>query len=319
MATSCTIGLDLGGTNIKGGLCGRDGTLRAMRSVDTEADRGFDHVMGRMAGVVDTLLDEAGLSREDIHAVGVGSPGPLSHKDGIIYRAPNLPGWINIPLRDLFSAAIHLPVVLENDGNAAAFGEYLAGAGRNAGSMVMLTLGTGIGGGIVLDGKLWRGVDDAAAEIGHIVVVPGGRLCPCGQAGCFERYGSANAVGERLIEALAAGEPSSLAAVHGAGQPLDARHVLQAADAGDALATRIWDETCYYLALGCISVEHTLSPNLIVLAGGLTHAGARLLEPVREQYLRLRWRISTRPPEITLAKLGPEAGTIGAAALAWEG
>ena len=316
MPADCTIGVDLGGTNIKGGVCGSDGAVLAFESRETQAKRGLKHVLTRMIALIGDLPAKAGLSKADIHAVGVGSPGPLSHTEGVIHNAPNLPGWVNIPLRQLLAEATGLPVVLENDANAAAFGEFVAGAGENVSSMVMLTLGTGIGGGIVLDGQLWRGSDDAAAEIGHTVIVPGGRPCPCGQAGCLERYASANAVAERLIEAVRAGAGSSLRDRIEAGRLPDARDVLQAADAGDDLANRIWDETCCYLALGCLNIEHVLSPELIVLAGGLANARERLLNPVRVRYANSRWNLTPLSLRVTLATLGQQAGIIGAAALA---
>lgn len=316
MPAHCTIGIDLGGTNIKGGVCAEDGTLLVHHSIETQADAGFEHVFARIVGLVDELLRRSSLSKADVLGVGIGAPGPLSHADGVIHNAPNLPGWVNIPLRERLSEVTQLPVVLENDANAAAFGEFVAGAGKEVSSLVMLTLGTGIGGGIVLDGRLWRGCDDCAAEIGHTVIVPGGRPCPCGQEGCLERYASAHAAAERLVEAVQAGEESSLRSDIQSGEPLDARDVQRAAEQGDQLAARIWDETCYYLALGCINIERVLGPELIVLTGGLTNAGERLLSPVRAHFHKLRWKLTLPSLEIVIAALGAEAGTIGAAALA---
>ncbi len=319
MTASYAVGIDLGGTNIKGGVCTPDGQLRFRRSIDTQAAGGVAHVLGRMAELVDDLVRDAQLTKTELAGVGVGAPGPMSHAAGVVHNAPNLPGWVNVPLREQFSAMIGLPVVLENDANAAAFGEYVAGAGREVHSLVMLTLGTGIGGGIVLAGKLWRGHFDNAGEIGHLVTVPDGRACPCGQRGCLERYASASAVAERLCEAVRAGESSTLKAKVLANEAFDARHVLAAADAGDALAARIWDETCQYLALGIVNLRHLLNPELVVLAGGLSNAGPRLLEPVKAHFERLSWKIAPDAPRIALATLGENAGMIGAAALARAG
>jgi glucokinase len=316
MAATYTIGIDLGGTNLKGGICDPVGTLVRRESIDTQAEHGFEHVLGRMAGLVDRLLRQSGLTKTQIAGIGVGAPGPMSHARGVIHQAPNLPGWVNIPLRDRFADATGLPVVLENDANAAAFGEFTAGAGRDVRNMVMLTLGTGIGGGIVLDGKLWRGSFDNAGEIGHTVVVPDGRACPCGQKGCLERYASANAVAERVSEAVRAGEDSLLKPKVAGGQPFDARDVVAAVDTGDPLAARIWDETCYYLALAAVNLRHVLNPELVVFAGGLINAGPRLLERVCAHFERLSWKIAPDAPRLALATLGSDAGTIGAAALA---
>lgn len=316
MAATHTLGIDLGGTNIKGGVCDADGRLIATDSVETQAHAGFDHVFRRIVGLVERLPAGAGLGRERILGVGIGAPGPMSHSRGMILNAPNLPGWENIPLRDRLSDAVGLRVSLENDANAAAFGEFVAGAGQDVQTMVMVTLGTGIGGGVILDGRLWRGHFDNAGEIGHAIVVPGGRACPCGKLGCLERYASANAVGERLIEAVKAGGESALAAKVAAGASITSRDVLDQRRNGDALAARIWDETCYYLAIGCINIQHHFNPQRIVLAGGLINAGDELLAPLRDQYRRLAWKMCDDFPEIVFAQVGTDAGTIGAGALA---
>ncbi len=311
-----TIGIDLGGTNIKGGVCDADFRLVVQDEIETQADRGPEHVIARMAALVTTLIQKAGLTHGDIRGVGVGAPGPMSHAAGMIYHAPNLPGFVNVPLRDRMAELTRLPVTLENDANAAAFGEFAAGAGRDVRDMVMLTLGTGIGGGVVLGGQLWRGAFDNAGELGHSIVVPAGRPCPCGQKGCLERYSSAQAVAERAREAVQAGAPSSLRAKALAGADFDARDVLAAQAAGDALAERIWDEACYYLALAAVNIQHAFNPELIVFAGGLIRAGQALLGRVRTHFEALSWTIAPDRPRLALATLGTDAGTIGAAALA---
>lgn len=316
MTVSHTIGIDLGGTNIKGGVCDERGQVVMRHSIETQAERGVAHVLSRMALLVDELVERAGLSRAQVVGVGVGAPGPMSHARGVVHSAPNLPGFVNVPLRDRFAAATGLRVVLENDANAAAFGEFTAGAGQGVRDMVMLTLGTGVGGGIILGGQLWRGHFDNAGEVGHVVLVPNGRPCPCGQRGCLERYASANAVAERLCEAVQAGEDSLLKPKVVAQEPFDARDVLEARARGDALASRIWDETCNYLALGIVLLQHIINPELVVFAGGLINAGEQLLKPVQAHFERLTWRIAPDTPRIALATLGTDAGTIGAAALA---
>jgi glucokinase len=313
MAGQFSIGIDLGGTNLKAGICDAQGVLTTQHTVETQADLGFEHVFARMVRMVDELMTLAQLAPDDVAGIGVGAPGPLSRAEGIIHNAPNLPGWVHIPLRDRLAAAIGLPVTLENDANAAAFGEFVAGAGRDSRNLVMLTLGTGVGSGIVLDGRVWHGADDSAGEMGHTILVPGGRPCPCGQNGCFERYCSASAIATRLVEAVEAGQDSILAADIRTGRAIDAANVERAKAAGDPLAVRIWDETCYYLALGCITLERLLVPDLIVLAGGLIGAGDRLLVPVQENYAKLRWKLTPQVTRIALSTLGGEAGVIGAA------
>lgn len=311
-----TIGIDLGGTNIKAGVLDADGKLVYRCSVETQGDHGFEHVFARLVDLVANVIDDAGLEKTDVAAIGYGTPGPMSHKQGIIYASPNLPGWKDVPLRDRFSKATGLPVTLDNDANAAAFGEFVAGAGKGARDMVLLTLGTGIGGGIILNGELQRGAFDNAAEIGHTIVVPNGRPCPCGQRGCLERYGSANAVAERFIEALRAGEDSPLKARVEAGEAPTSVDIARAARAGDPLAARIWDETCLYLAIACVNIQHVLNPECVVLAGGLIGAGEQLLTPVRAHFRQQAWQIARDHPRIEFATLGDDAGIIGAAALA---
>jgi len=311
-----TIGLDLGGTALKGGLCDEAGKIVARQSWDTAAHLGPDHVFEVLVRASEELVAAAPGGRGAVSGLGLGSPGPLSHERGIIYGAPNLPGWRDVPVRARLSAATGLPVTLENDANAAAFGEFTAGAGSSVQSIVLLTLGTGIGGGVVLDGHLVRGAFDTAAEIGHMIVIPDGRPCPCGQRGCLERYASANAVSERLVEAVQAGKSSLLAARIAAGKVLDARDVLAAIDEGDELAARIWDETCLFLAVAAVNMQHLLNPQRVILGGGLMNAGERLLGPVREHFDRQSWRIAPDRPEIVLAALGTDAGVIGAASLA---
>jgi glucokinase len=318
MADDYTVGIDLGGTYIKGGVCDRAGALVAKDAIPTEADRGADHVIDRMAQLVDAVIAKAGLTKEDVAGVGVGAPGPLSHAEGFIYSAPNLPGFVDIPLRDRMARATGLTASLENDANAAAYGEFTAGAARDVQDMVMLTLGTGIGGGVVLRGELLRGSFDNAGEIGHMIIVPDGRPCPCGQRGCLERYGSANAVMERVQEAVRAGADSSLKPKVDSEEAFDARDVREAMAAGDTLAARIWDETCYYLGLAAVNIRHLLNPEVIVLAGGLINAGDELLTPLNEHFERQSWKIAPDVPQIRLATLGTDAGTIGAAALAWN-
>ena len=312
------IGIDLGGTNIKGGIIDARRRLLVSDSVATEADRGVEHVFKRMVALAERLMKRRRLRRSDMVGIGVGAPGPMSHAKGLIYFAPNLPGWQNVPLRDMFHDATGVPVTLENDANSAAFGEFVAGAGRKVRSLIMLTLGTGLGGGVVLDDRLRRGEFDNAGEIGHTIVVPNGRPCPCGQRGCLERYSSANAVGERLVEAVQAGAPSSLAPRVAAGKPVTSRDVLAAMNAGDELAARIWDETCFYLGVACVNLQHAFNVPLVVLAGGLIHAGRKLLAPITQHFRLQSWRIAKDHPRIAFAELGTDAGLIGAAALAQE-
>ncbi len=308
MRDTPTLGIDVGGTNIKAGLVDPAGNVLARREIDTQAERGCEHVLARIVELARALMNDPAAGGRVV-ALGIGVPGPLSHKQGIVFHAPNLPGWVNVPIRSRLQEALNIPVCLENDANAAAYGEFFSGAGRDVDTMVMLTLGTGVGGGIILDGRLWRGSFDSAGEVGHMIVIPDGRACPCGQRGCLERYASAAAIGERWLEAKG-GRGSAV------GAPSTAEDVQRAMEAGDADATRVWDEACRVLALGCVNLQHLVNPQLVVLAGGLINAGAALLEPVRRHFDELSWRIAPDRPAIELARLGGNAGLIGAASLA---
>lgn len=312
MRGALSIGIDLGGTNIKIGVVGAQGEILARRSVETRAEQGVAAVIDRLAAIIDELVRGCGVQRCDLRGVGFGAPGPMSHKRGFLFACPNLPGWVNVPLRDLFQERAGLPVAIENDANAAAFGEFVAGAGRGCMDMVMLTLGTGVGGGIVMGGKLQRGAFDNAGEIGHMIAVPGGRPCPCGQRGCFERYASANAVRERFIEAAQSGAATTLPV----GALLTTQDIAGAAARQDPLAQRIWEETCEFLAIGCVNIQHLLNPQRVVLGGGLMNARDQLLAPVRARFARLTWKIAQDQPQLELATLGDDAGIVGAAALA---
>jgi glucokinase len=318
MAGRRFVGIDLGGTNLKGGVVDDDREVLCKVSIPTEAEHGPDHVIDLMADLVDRVIAEASLTKSDIEAVGIGSPGSMSHTHGIIIKPPNLPGWVNVPLRDRIKEMTGLPTTLENDANAAAWGEFWAGAGRGTRHMVMFTLGTGVGGGIITDGRLLRGHFDNGAELGHMIVVPGGRKCGCGQLGCLEAYASASYTARRATEAIQSGEASSLADVLKSEGEITSKHVVNAAAEGDALAARIFDETCYYLAIACVNVQHATNPERILMAGGMIAAGEHaLLKPIREKAAELTWKAADDLPEIIFATLGNDAGLIGAAGAAW--
>ncbi|MBK8913680.1 MAG: ROK family protein [Phycisphaerales bacterium] len=318
MSVRATLGIDIGGTNIKGGVLDEQDRLLARRAIETRAEEGFEASFARIVALIEELIAEAGIARSGITAVGVGVPGPMDHAAGVVRHAPNLDGWVDIPLRTLLSERTGLTCVIENDANAAAFGEFVGGTQRTATDMVMLTLGTGIGGGVILGGRLVRGRFDNAGEVGHMIVAIGGRACPCGQRGCLERYASANAIRERLIEAVRAGETSVLAPQVYGSEPLTTEDVCRAAQEGDQAAERVWEEACRMLAAACVNLQHVLNPGLIVLAGGLINAGEALLGPVRRAFTELTWKICEDYPRIEPAVLGGDAGLLGAAALARE-
>ena len=303
------VGIDLGGTNLKLGLVSASGEVLERFSCPTEASCGPDHVLGRLADAVRDLCRAAKVSLGDVAAVGVGAPGPVDTKTGIVAVAPNLAGWRNVPVRDTLARNLGRPVILENDANVAAYGEFRCGAGRAVRDMILLTLGTGIGGGIILDGRLFRGATDTGAELGHIIVQYGGRPCGCGNRGCLEAYASATSVVARLRERLEAGEASVLG-----GRPeFSCKDIFGAAAAGDALAARIVEETADYLAAGITSLLHVLNPERVVLTGGMMGAGDAFLDRVRRRVREMAFERASRNCPIVWSTLGGDAGILGAA------
>ncbi len=310
------LGIDVGGTNIKAGLVARDGGIVGADVRPTPQGPGA--ALAVIAEMFDQLLRQTNVRREEVKAAGIGTPGPLSASKGVVYRCANLEGWVNVPIRDWLSGRLNLPVVFDNDGNLAGFGEYWAGAGGRSGDMVALTLGTGVGCGIIIDGRILHGHHENAAETGHMIVERNGRPCPCGQCGCLEQYSSAAGVAKRAREAIEAGAASMLRERVRDIAAVSSRDVAEAAADGDALCRRLWQDACEYLAVACVNLQHLVNPRKIVLGGGLAEAGDALILPVREAFARFRWNLVDDFPEITRAVLGYDAGMIGAAGWAWE-
>ncbi|MAE62752.1 MAG: hypothetical protein CMJ18_00650 [Phycisphaeraceae bacterium] len=315
------IGLDLGGTNVKAGLVDDEANVMANLSVPTEGEGGADRVIEVMASAAKEVAAKAGVKMDRVAGIGIGAPGPLDFEAGVVKAAPNLPGWIDVRLRDRIAEATGCPAVLENDANAAAFGEFWAGAGRDPDirHLVMLTLGTGIGSGLIVDGRVIHGGYGLGGEGGHIIVQPDGRLCGCGQRGCLEAYTSAAQAARRAQEALDAGEDSVLGRIS-AGQQgeITAEDVFDAAAGGDALALRIVDETAQYLGIAAVTFCRLLDPQMIVFAGGMIAAGDFLFDRIRRSFSDHDWDLVAPQVRIVPATLGNDAGFIGAAAVAWD-
>jgi len=313
------IGIDLGGTFIKFCLLSDTGEATGLFQLPTPSEGGPDAVIQQMAGGAERLLKASDVDRRDILGVGIGSPGPLDLDAGVVREMPNLPGFSNVPIRDRVGEALNMPAMLENDANAAAFGEHLCGAGEGLGDMVLLTLGTGVGGGVIIDGKVFHGAHGMGAELGHMIIVPGGKQCNCGQRGCVEKYCSASNLAQHAMEQVRRrGNSSVLAEMMSAKGSLDARDVQEAMGRSDSLAEELWDRTTYYLALACVNVCRIFDPDEVVLAGGMAKAGDHLIEPVRRHVSELNWSMSKPLTKIAIARLGNDAGVIGAAGVAMQ-
>jgi glucokinase len=310
------LGIDLGGTNIKAGVVDDEGHSLSSISLETEADHGPDVGLERLAEAGNRAVHESGLGWDRIIAVGLGSPGTMDLEAGMLLDPPNLHGWKNLPIRRLLSERLQKPTVLQNDGNAAAFGEYWAGAGKGMRSLALFTLGTGVGCGIVVDGTLIEGRHSHGAECGHIIVqMENGRQCSCGAWGHLEAYASATALVKRAAEALQLeNRPSLLREIDP--ELLSSRAIGKAADAGDPLARRLMRETAHYLAVGAVCVMHTIDPDLVLFGGGMIAAGQAFLDNIRRDIREMAFPVPAARTRIEYAQLGGEAGFIGAAGCA---
>ncbi|HOB73795.1 MAG TPA: ROK family glucokinase [Phycisphaerae bacterium] len=317
MGKGYCVGVDLGGTNIKAGLLDDQARILCSFSVPTEVDKGNEVVVNNIVGAAERAIREAGVPRDEVVGIGIGSPGPLSHRQGMIINPGNLPSLKNTPIRRIMTERTGIRCTLENDANAAAWGEYWAGAGKGVTDLVMFTLGTGVGGGAIVNGRLIRGYFENGAELGHIIVNPGGRRCSCGQLGCVEAYSSAYFLARHAEDLIKAGQPSVLKQRMDAGQMLMAEHIVEAAKAGDEVANKVWHDACYYLAVATVTMQHVTNPERVVMAGGLIAAGDFLLEPIRRHFRELTWELLDDFPDIRFATLGNDAGFIGAAGCAW--
>jgi glucokinase len=314
-------GLDVGGTSMKAGVVDDTGRpLAPSVSLPTEAERGQEFGLERMCETIRAAVDGAGLRLEQVAAIGVATPGTMDIPAGMILDPPNLKPWLNVPVRDHVRRAFGLPTAFQNDANAAAYGEYWAGAGKGVHSLVMFTLGTGVGGGIIIGDLVVEGRNSHGAELGHMKIeMTNPRLCGCGTRGCLEAYASATAVVKRTAEALVRySGPTSLRQFlrESGGSEMTARHIFEAAAGGDPLAERIVEETAFYLAVGTTNVLHTIDPDMVVFAGGMIAAGEAFLERIRWHVRQLAFPVPAARAQIRYAQLGTDAGFIGAAACA---
>lgn len=314
------IGVDLGGTNIVVGVLpidGGSGDVLALKTEPTEAHRGAKFVVDRIVMLIEEARAEVvaqfGGTRADFAGIGIGSPGPLNRPTGTVINTPNL-GWRNFPLRDLVSNAVSLPAVLDNDANCATYGEWWLGAGRNVNTLIGLTLGTGIGGGIVLNGEIFHGVSDAAGEIGHMTIEANGRKCPCGNYGCLEAYASGPAIAGRAREGIEAGAESMLSdLVSNKLEDITAATVYEAVILGDPFANEVMRETAKFLGAGVGNIINIFNPEMVVIAGGVTQAGDHLFLPLRAEARRRTFKSAMDACQITPGTLPGTAGVIGAA------
>jgi glucokinase len=310
------LGIDIGGTNLVVGSVAADGSaVHAVASEPTHAEAGSSDVVDRLVTLAERAIAQT--RREvpgaEIVGVGVGAPGPLDTKSGIVLLTPNL-GWVNLPLRRIIHDRVGLPAVLDNDANCAVLGEWWVGAARGSRHAIGLTIGTGIGGGIILDGKLYHGASDVAGEIGHTTIDTEGRRCKCGNYGCLEAYASGPNIAMRAREALEAGAVSILPSqVGGDLKRITAQTVYEAAAAGDELALEVVNDTAKFLAVGVANLLNVFNPEVVVVCGGVTLAGDHLFLPLRREVSRRAFKPAVAACRIVPGELSGTAGVYGAA------
>ena len=310
------LGIDIGGTNLVVGAVAEDGSaLHALRSEPTRPEEGSDAVLRRLGAMGRAAMDETrkAVPGAEFAGVGAGAPGPLDTRRGVVLLTPNL-GWVNLPLRQLLQDALGVPARIDNDANCAVLGEWWRGAARGAKQVIGITIGTGIGGGIIVDGRLYHGASDCAGEIGHTTVEVNGRRCKCGNYGCLEAYASGPAIARRAVEAIEAGQSSKLPDyVDGALEKITAQTVYQAAHDGDELAEEVVGDTAKFLGAGIANMINIFNPEIVVVFGGVTYAGERLFGPLRREVAKRAFKPAVAVCRIVPAELTGAAGVYGAA------
>lgn len=310
------IGIDLGGTNIVAGVVDEQYNILAKASTKTNCPRPDREIARDMAKMAIQAVENAKLTMEQIEWIGIGTPGIANSRDGIIEYSNNL-GFVNTPMVKYIQEDIDKPVFVENDANAAAYGEFVAGAAKGANNAVCITLGTGVGGGIIIDGKIYAGSNFAGAEIGHTVISVDGPQCTCGRKGCFEVFSSATGLIRMTKESMAKNPDSSMhKLVAERSGKVSARIAFDAMRMGDAVAKAVVDDYIKYLAAGITNTINTFQPDILCIGGGVCNEGDALLLPVKELVAKeVYTRNSKQNAQIVIAKLGNDAGIIGAAFL----
>ena len=312
------LAFDLGGTKFAFGVVAENGEVIGSDKIETLAKQGPEQAIQRVNLAAQALLKKLNIKPEDLIGIGIASPGPLDIAKGCVDGSPNLPGWTGYSIEKSLSTFFNLPARIDNDANAAALGEYKFGAGKNKKNMVYITVSTGIGGGVIVDGRLMRGANGNAAELGHLTLNIAGPACPCGANGCLEMYASGTAIARRTREAIQAGAQSQILNLAGSIDEITTHHILTALEKNDVLAQKIWNETTEYLGRGLAVVINSFNPELIVVGGGVTAAGDLLFKPVREKALRYAFPRLAAVCSIVPAGLGSNVGVVGAAACAFE-
>ena len=311
------VGVDIGGTSVKLGLVSEKGKVILRDSFLTSTYGGRKELIDKLVVHIELFKKEAGARKLKLVGAGIGAPGPIDVERGFVYFFPNIPGWKNTPLKKILEKKIKMPVFVDNDANAMAWGEFCFGAGRGAKNIIALTLGTGVGGGIVMNGKLFHGPHYSAAEIGHMVADPSGPLCGCGNRGCIETFVGNGYFIKEVQQSLKTGKHSLLNEwIHEQHRELTPKLVQEAARQKDKLSQDQWEKTGIYLGTALTGLVNVLNPERIILGGGMALADSPIFEPVKTTLKKKAFPIAARFVKVVPAMLGPDAGLVGAAALA---
>ncbi|MCX6345412.1 MAG: ROK family protein [Armatimonadetes bacterium] len=318
-SASCVIGVDLGGTNVRAAVVDLQGTIIGESRTDSKAMDGVQSTIGQILIAIQAAIAQTGVNIEDIAGVGMGVPGTHKSSEGIVLWSPNFKDWNNIQLLAPIKEHLGLPVFMGNDANTAAFGEYTFGAGRGSKCMVMLTLGTGIGSGLIIDGKIYTGVSEAAPEIGHHIIVANGPICGCGRYGCLEALAKRDAIIDRAARKVSAGRKTLLTKKVGNDLLcLTPAIIAEAAYEGDLVSIETFEETGYYIGIGVSNAINILNPDKVVIGGGIAQAGDLLFGPIKRTVAINALPAALEACEILPAKLGDDAGVLGGAAIVMQ-
>lgn len=316
MSEKYRVGVDIGGTNVKIALVNKKGEISYPKTVPTRAEMGYEYTIGNITQCIKDLLTEANLSTNQIEGIGFGFPGQIDCERGVVRILPNIPGWIDVPIAEIMQKEFNVPVKVDNDVRCMALAELNYGAGAGCKNLICITVGTGIGSGLVINGKLVRGASNAAGEIGHIKLeMHDGQICGCGDTGCFEAYASGPSIVALAKEYIAGGKGTKYRELAGSVDAITPAIVCQAAQQGDVVAKRIFTKMGEYLGIGLASVVNLLNPEKIVIGGGVADAGDILFDPLRKTLKDRAMPIQGAAVEVVHAELGNSAGLIGASLL----
>ena len=314
MTKKFRIGVDVGGTNVKVALVDTTGSIVFTDTVPTRAEMGYEYTISNMIKAIQDVIRESKTDMKDIKGIGFGFPGQIDCDNGIVRLAPNIPGWVNIPIADIVSKEFGVPVKVDNDVRCAALAELNYGAGKGATNMICITVGTGIGSGLIVNGKLVRGASNAAGELGHIKLqMEGGPLCGCGDHGCLEAFASGPSIVAMAEEYVRGGKSTKYREL--AKNEITPYYVCEAAKQGDVVAKKIFEIIGNYIGIGLASVVNLLNPEKIVIGGGVADAGEFLFGPIKETLKKRSMPIQGEAVQVVHAELGNTAGVIGASLL----